>query len=77
MGICHSFRSRLSESAISYTSPGMDAESGHSDGCDRERRREEEQARVKAENKRSRSIDKRLKAEKREYKQTHRLLLLE
>lgn len=36
----------------------------------------EERARVKAENKRSRNIDKTLKAEKREYKQTHRLLLL-
>lgn len=85
MGMCHSFRSRLSQSAITYTSgrtganPGIDAESGHSDSCDpqlRERRRVEERARVKAENKRSRNIDKTLKAEKREYKQTHRLLLL-
>uniref|UniRef100_A0A8C7P1R0 Guanine nucleotide-binding protein G(s) subunit alpha n=1 Tax=Oncorhynchus mykiss TaxID=8022 RepID=A0A8C7P1R0_ONCMY len=33
-------------------------------------------ARIKAEIKRSRNIDKSLKAEKREYKQTHRLLLL-
>uniref|UniRef100_A0A673LI51 Guanine nucleotide-binding protein G(s) subunit alpha n=1 Tax=Sinocyclocheilus rhinocerous TaxID=307959 RepID=A0A673LI51_9TELE len=41
-----------------------------------ERRWVEERARVKAENKRSRNIDKGLKAEKREYKQTHRLLLL-
>lgn len=78
MGMCHSFRSRLSQSAISYTggrtgaSPGIDVESGHLDSCDRV----EERARVKAENKRSRNIDKSLKAEKREYKQTHRLLLL-
>uniref|UniRef100_A0A8C2Q618 Guanine nucleotide-binding protein G(s) subunit alpha n=1 Tax=Cyprinus carpio TaxID=7962 RepID=A0A8C2Q618_CYPCA len=42
----------------------------HSDSC------VEERAQVKAANKRSRNIDKRLKAEKREYKQTHRLLLL-
>ncbi|ROL44919.1 hypothetical protein DPX16_9131 [Anabarilius grahami] len=86
MGMCHSFRSRLSQSAITYTggrtgaNPGIDAESGHSDSCDpqlRERRRVEEKARVKAENKRSRNIDKTLKAEKREYKQTHRLLLLD
>lgn len=85
MGMCHSFRSRLSQSAISYTggrtgaSPGIDVESGHLESCDlqlRERRRVEESARVKAENKRSRNIDKSLKAEKREYKQTHRLLLL-
>uniref|UniRef100_A0A8C1CT34 Guanine nucleotide-binding protein G(s) subunit alpha n=1 Tax=Cyprinus carpio carpio TaxID=630221 RepID=A0A8C1CT34_CYPCA len=76
MGMCHSFRSRLSHSAISYTSgrtgasPGIDVESSHSDSC------VEERAQVKAANKRSRNIDKRLKAEKREYKQTHRLLLL-
>ncbi|KAL1272411.1 hypothetical protein QQF64_028273 [Cirrhinus molitorella] len=79
MGMCHSFRSRLSQSAISYTNPGNDVEPGHSDSCDpqlRERRRVEERARVKAENKRSRDIDITLKAEKRQYKQTHRLLLL-
>uniref|UniRef100_A0A671K272 Guanine nucleotide-binding protein G(s) subunit alpha n=1 Tax=Sinocyclocheilus anshuiensis TaxID=1608454 RepID=A0A671K272_9TELE len=85
MGMCHSFRSRLSQSAISYTggrtgaSPGIDVESGHLDSSDtqlREQRRVEDRARAKAENKRSRNIDKSLKAEKREYKQTHRLLLL-
>ncbi|XP_065135715.1 guanine nucleotide-binding protein G(s) subunit alpha isoform X2 [Paramisgurnus dabryanus] len=85
MGMCQSFRLRLSQSAITYTggrtgaSPGIDVESGHLDISDlqlREQRRVEERARIKAENKRSRNIDKNLKAEKREYKQTHRLLLL-
>lgn len=78
MGMCHSFRLRLSQSAITYTggrtgaNPGIDPESGHSD----RQRRVEERARIKAEKKRSRNIDDSLKAEKREYKQTHRLLLL-
>ncbi|XP_036427521.1 guanine nucleotide-binding protein G(s) subunit alpha isoform X1 [Colossoma macropomum] len=86
MGMCHSLRSRLlgPRSAISYTSgrtanPGPDGEPGQPDSSDpqlREQRRVEERARLKAENKRSRNIDKNLKAEKREYKQTHRLLLL-
>ncbi|XP_059415771.1 guanine nucleotide-binding protein G(s) subunit alpha isoform X1 [Carassius carassius] len=85
MGMCHSFRSRLSHSAYSYSggrtgaSPGVDVESGHSDSCDpqlRERLRVEERERVKEEIKRSRIIDNNLKAEKREYKKTHRLLLL-
>lgn len=85
MGMCQSFRLRLSQSAITYTggrtgtNPGIDVESGHLDISDlqlREQRRVEERARIKAENKRSRNIDKNLKAEKREYKQTHRLLLL-
>ena len=84
--MCHSLRSRLlgPRSAISYTSgrianPGPDGEPGqpHSSVPQlREQRRGEERARLKAENKRSRNIDKSLKAEKREYKQTHRLLLL-
>ncbi|KAA0712724.1 Guanine nucleotide-binding protein G(s) subunit alpha [Triplophysa tibetana] len=79
MGMCHSFRLRLSQSAITYTggrtgaNPGIDPETGHSD----RQRRVEESARIKAEKKRSRNIDDSLKAEKREYKQTHRLLLLE
>ncbi|XP_051567798.1 guanine nucleotide-binding protein G(s) subunit alpha isoform X1 [Myxocyprinus asiaticus] len=79
MGICHSFR--LSQSAISYTggrtgaNPVIDGEPGYFDSSDAQRR-VEERARIKAENKRSRNIDKSLKAEKREYKQTHRLLLL-
>ncbi|KAL7833191.1 hypothetical protein SRHO_G00302090 [Serrasalmus rhombeus] len=86
MGMCHSLRARLlgPRSAISYTSgrianPAPDGESGQPDSSDpqlREQRRVEERARLKAENKRSRNIDKNLKAEKREYKQTHRLLLL-
>ncbi|XP_041061243.1 guanine nucleotide-binding protein G(s) subunit alpha isoform X1 [Carcharodon carcharias] len=58
---------------------GGEGEAGqqeHPDGQLRERLRAEEKARLKADKKRSRSIDKSLKAEKREYKQTHRLLLL-
>ncbi|XP_030635936.1 guanine nucleotide-binding protein G(s) subunit alpha isoform X1 [Chanos chanos] len=87
MGMCHSLRSRLlgSQSAITYSertcaNMGGDYESGQPDTITdqqlREQRRLEERARIKAENKRSRNIDKSLKAEKREYKQTHRLLLL-
>ncbi len=85
MGMCHSFRARLSQSAISYTggrtatSPGIDVEPSHLDSCDpqlSERRRLQERAQVKEDKKRSRNIDDMLKAEKREYKQTHRLLLL-
>ncbi|XP_048879104.1 guanine nucleotide-binding protein G(s) subunit alpha isoform X1 [Brienomyrus brachyistius] len=85
MGMCYSLRSRLigPQSAITYAGrtgagAGLDGESGQadSDPQTRDRRRVEERARIKAENKRSRNIDKTLKAEKREYKQTHRLLLL-
>ncbi|KAJ8360180.1 hypothetical protein SKAU_G00167050 [Synaphobranchus kaupii] len=87
MGMCHSLRSRLigPQSAITYTgrtggSAGVDGETGQMDYTTdpqlRDRLRVEEKARIKAENKRSRNIDKSLKAEKREYKQTHRLLLL-
>ncbi|KAI1899952.1 hypothetical protein AGOR_G00067220 [Albula goreensis] len=87
MGMCHSLRSRLigPQSAITYTgrtggSAGGDGETGQPDYTTdpqlRDRLRVEEKARIKAENKRSRNIDKSLKAEKREYKQTHRLLLL-
>nr|XP_006639766.1 PREDICTED: guanine nucleotide-binding protein G(s) subunit alpha isoform X1 [Lepisosteus oculatus] len=87
MGMCHSLRSRLigPQSAITYTgragvNAGADGETGLQDHATdsqlRDRRRVEEKARIKAENKRSRNIDKTLKAEKREYKQTHRLLLL-
>ncbi|XP_061075059.1 guanine nucleotide-binding protein G(s) subunit alpha isoform X4 [Conger conger] len=87
MGMCHSLRSRLigPQSAITYTgrtggSAGVDGETGQMDYTTdpqlRDRLRVEKKARIKAENKRSRNIDKSLKAEKREYKQTHRLLLL-
>uniref|UniRef100_A0A8C4X821 Guanine nucleotide-binding protein G(s) subunit alpha n=1 Tax=Erpetoichthys calabaricus TaxID=27687 RepID=A0A8C4X821_ERPCA len=71
MGICQSLRSRLigPQSAVSRSGEG-DASSAV------ERLRAEEKTRLKAESKRSRSIDKKLKAEKRQYKQTHRLLLL-
>ncbi|XP_019365307.1 PREDICTED: guanine nucleotide-binding protein G(s) subunit alpha-like, partial [Gavialis gangeticus] len=41
-----------------------------------QRLRQDLVAKEKADKKRSKSIDKTLKAEKREYKQTHRLLLL-
>lgn len=83
--MCYSLRSRLigPQSAITYAGragggAGIDGESGQADSDPqmRDRRRVEERARIKAENKRSRNIDKTLKAEKREYKQTHRLLLL-
>ena len=86
MGMCHSLRSRLlgPRSAISYTSartanPGPDGESGQPDSSDpqlREQRRVAEKARLKADKKRSKDIDKTLNNEKRQYKQTHRLLLL-
>eukprot|EP00061_Rhincodon_typus_P014339 g41294.t1 len=91
MGTCYSLRSRLigphSASSIAYSggrptnaiAGGGEGEAGqheHPDGQLRERLRSEEKARLKADKKRSRSIDKSLKAEKREYKQTHRLLLL-
>ncbi|XP_042561962.1 guanine nucleotide-binding protein G(s) subunit alpha-like [Clupea harengus] len=88
MGMCHSFRSRLlgSQSARAYTGrsgapAGLDGESGPTDSSAtdpqlRERLLLEERARAKAGEKRSRNIDKSLKAEKREYLQTHRLLLL-
>ncbi|RXM92982.1 hypothetical protein EOD39_19562 [Acipenser ruthenus] len=87
MGVCHSLRSRVigPQSSIAYTgrgggTGGTEGDQGHADLASdpqlRDRLRAEEKARMKAENKRSRSIDKSLKAEKREYKQTHRLLLL-
>ncbi|XP_070967794.1 guanine nucleotide-binding protein G(s) subunit alpha-like isoform X2 [Oncorhynchus clarkii lewisi] len=87
MGMCHSFRSRIigPHSSITYSgrtgaNAGLDGEPGQQDNCSdlelRDQRRVEEKARIKAEIKRSRNIDKSLKAEKREYKQTHRLLLL-
>lgn len=89
MGTCYSLRSRLlgphAASSIAYPGPrtasagGGDGEAGHNEQADgqlRERLRADEKARLKADKKRSRSIDKSLKAEKREYKQTHRLLLL-
>ncbi|MFT7801282.1 guanine nucleotide-binding protein G(s) subunit alpha isoform X1 [Arapaima gigas] len=84
MGMCHSLRSRLigPQSAVTYNGRAGDADAvaaadQSSEAQVRERRRRlEERARTKAENKRSRNIDKSLKAEKREYKQTHRLLLL-
>ncbi|XP_041080879.1 guanine nucleotide-binding protein G(s) subunit alpha-like isoform X1 [Polyodon spathula] len=87
MGVCHSLRSRVigPQSSITYTgcgggTGGIEGDQGHADPATdpqlRDRLRAEEKARMKSENKRSRSIDKSLKAEKREYKQTHRLLLL-
>uniref|UniRef100_A0A8C7CLQ4 Guanine nucleotide-binding protein G(s) subunit alpha n=1 Tax=Oncorhynchus kisutch TaxID=8019 RepID=A0A8C7CLQ4_ONCKI len=87
MGMCHSFRSRIigPHSSITYSgrtgaNAGLDGEPGQQDNSSdlelRDQRRVEEKARIKAEIKRSRNIDKSLKAEKREYKQTHRLLLL-
>ncbi|XP_043945905.1 guanine nucleotide-binding protein G(s) subunit alpha isoform X1 [Protopterus annectens] len=50
--------------------------SGATDPLLRRRLREEEKAKLKQDKKRSRSIDKTLRAEKQEYLQIHRLLLL-
>ncbi|KAJ7398968.1 guanine nucleotide-binding protein G(s) subunit alpha-like protein [Pitangus sulphuratus] len=82
MGLCYSLRSRLAAAHPSAPyggrgepdTPGAAAE--HGDPQVRHRLRQDLVAKERADKKRSKSIDKTLKAEKREYKQTHRLLLL-
>lgn len=84
MGLCYSLRSRLA--AAHPSAPyGGPADAGpppaaaageHGDPQVRHRLRQDLVAKERADKKRSKSIDKTLKAEKREYKQTHRLLLL-
>ncbi|KAL8179557.1 UNVERIFIED_CONTAM: hypothetical protein K2H54_068348 [Gekko kuhli] len=81
MGMCSSLRPRLLGGAHPPIPPYVpgDAEvsGGGGDGpLGRTATKEEIKAKLKADRKRSKSIDKSLKAEKREYKQTHRLLLL-
>nr|XP_006125387.1 guanine nucleotide-binding protein G(s) subunit alpha isoform X1 [Pelodiscus sinensis]XP_025041545.1 guanine nucleotide-binding protein G(s) subunit alpha isoform X2 [Pelodiscus sinensis] len=80
MGMCYSLRARLigAHHAIAYGGDG-DPHAGpleHADPQLIHRLRQELVAKEKADKKRSKSIDKTLKAEKREYKHTHRLLLL-
>ncbi|XP_038225502.2 guanine nucleotide-binding protein G(s) subunit alpha isoform X4 [Dermochelys coriacea] len=80
MGLCYSLRARLlgAHPSIAYGGDG-EPHAGQLEHADPQlihRLRDELIAREKAEKKRSKSIDKTLKAEKREYKQTHRLLLL-
>ncbi|KAE8574487.1 hypothetical protein XENTR_v10003455 [Xenopus tropicalis] len=79
MGMCYSLRARLigTHHPITYPS-GTSCALGGDDAADPNcpRVRDEIRAKLKADIKRSRSIDKTLKAEKREYKQIHRLLLL-
>lgn len=82
MGLCYSLRSRLAAArpSVPYGGrgeadpPPVTAE--HGDPQVRHRLRQDLVAKERADKKRSKSIDKTLKAEKREYKQTHRLLLL-
>uniref|UniRef100_A0A8C3UJ41 Guanine nucleotide-binding protein G(s) subunit alpha n=1 Tax=Catharus ustulatus TaxID=91951 RepID=A0A8C3UJ41_CATUS len=81
MGLCYSLRSRLAAAHPSapYGSrgePDTPAPAEHGDPQVRHRLRQDLVAKERADKKRSKSIDKTLKAEKREYKQTHRLLLL-
>lgn len=81
MGLCYSLRSRLAAAHPSapYGSrgePDTPAAAEHGDPQVRHRLRQDLVAKERADKKRSKSIDKTLKAEKREYKQTHRLLLL-
>lgn len=82
MGLCYSLRSRLAAAHPSapYGGPADAAPPAaageHGDPQVRHRLRQDLVAKERADKKRSKSIDKTLKAEKREYKQTHRLLLL-
>lgn len=90
MGLCYSLRSRLAaahpsapyggrgggEADIPPSTAAAAAAAEHGDPQVRHRLRQDLVAKERADKKRSKSIDKTLKAEKREYKQTHRLLLL-
>lgn len=91
MGLCYSLRSRLAAAHPSApyggrgggeadippsTAAAAAAAAEHGDPQVRHRLRQDLVAKERADKKRSKSIDKTLKAEKREYKQTHRLLLL-
>ncbi|XP_061865481.1 guanine nucleotide-binding protein G(s) subunit alpha isoform X1 [Colius striatus] len=86
MGLCYSLRSRLAAAhpSVPYGGRGGEADIApsaaaageHGDPQVRHRLRQDLVAKERADKKRSKSIDKTLKAEKREYKQTHRLLLL-
>ncbi|KAK2520648.1 hypothetical protein Q9233_011284 [Columba guinea] len=84
MGLCYSLRSRLAAAHPSapyggrgeVDIPSSAAAGEHGDPQVRHRLRQDLVAKERADKKRSKSIDKTLKAEKREYKQTHRLLLL-
>lgn len=85
MGLCYSLRSRLAAAhpSVPYggrgeADPAAAAEQQQQCGDPqvRHRLRQDLVAKERADKKRSKSIDKTLKAEKREYKQTHRLLLL-
>ncbi|XP_074868226.1 guanine nucleotide-binding protein G(s) subunit alpha isoform X3 [Carettochelys insculpta] len=80
MGMCHSLRARLigAHPSIAYGGEGEPHAGAleHADPQLIHRLRQELIAKEKADKKRSKSIDKTLKAEKRAYKQTHRLLLL-
>ncbi|GAB0197468.1 guanine nucleotide-binding protein G(s) subunit alpha [Grus japonensis] len=84
MGLCYSLRSRLAAAhpsapyggRVEADIPPSAAAGEHGDPQVRHRLRQDLLAKERADKKRSKSIDKTLKAEKREYKQTHRLLLL-
>ena len=83
MGLCYSLRSRLAAAhpSVPYGGRGeADPAAAEQQQCGdpqvRHRLRQDLVAKERADKKRSKSIDKTLKAEKREYKQTHRLLLL-
>lgn len=82
MGLCYSLRSRLAAAhpSVPYGSRGEADPAAEQQQCGdpqvRHRLRQDLVAKERADKKRSKSIDKTLKAEKREYKQTHRLLLL-
>ncbi|XP_074013641.1 guanine nucleotide-binding protein G(s) subunit alpha isoform X1 [Numenius arquata] len=83
MGLCYSLRSRLAAAHPSAPYGGRGGEADvpppaaePGDPQVRHRLRQDLVAKERADKKRSKSIDKTLKAEKREYKQTHRLLLL-
>ena len=84
MGLCYSLRSRLAAAhpSVPYGGRGeadpaaAEQQQQCGDPQVRHRLRQDLVAKERADKKRSKSIDKTLKAEKREYKQTHRLLLL-
>lgn len=75
MGMCSSLRPRLlGDHALSCTSES--GSGGNEDGCNTDTDSSKLRTQQKADKKRSRIIDDMLKAEKRAYKQIHRLLLL-
>ncbi|KAM9296164.1 guanine nucleotide-binding protein G(s) subunit alpha isoform 1-T1 [Gastrophryne carolinensis] len=78
MGMCSSLRPRLlGAHALPCTGHNSTSGSGGlDDGCQPESEIARAKAKIKADIKRSKNIDKTLKAEKRVYKQIHRLLLL-